>query len=213
MRAPAVAIATVLSVAGCTTDLDGDGYGPGVDCDDGDPTVHPGALEYWDLKDNDCDGAVDISPFYRWLDEIEPNDALIDTCYAGEGQWLGTLAPTGLASFVDGRIDTVVPIDYDRGDLDCFAFRLAEDAVLHVEVEWPEPTADLDFVVWSEWEDGTQQAFIASNSSAPFRDGGRSDGSLSSSHPIYLWLSAYDGEPTPYEVQLWTTWASGTGEP
>jgi MYXO-CTERM domain-containing protein len=41
-------------------DDDGDGYSPlGGDCDDQDPTVHPGAVESPDAMDEDCDGVVD----------------------------------------------------------------------------------------------------------------------------------------------------------
>ena len=60
-------------------DRDGDGFGAGEpvalescarlpagaclpradDCDDGDPAVHPGASEWCDGVDNDCDGFVD----------------------------------------------------------------------------------------------------------------------------------------------------------
>ena len=40
-------------------DGDGDGYSPPQDCDDNDSTVHPGAKEKCDGKDNDCDGEVD----------------------------------------------------------------------------------------------------------------------------------------------------------
>ena len=51
------------------TDNDGDGYGsPGdpscpnggaTDCDDTDPSIHPGAAEVCNFKDDDCDGTVD----------------------------------------------------------------------------------------------------------------------------------------------------------
>jgi len=40
-------------------DADGDGYTSDVDCNDGDPTVHPDAEEACDEVDNDCDGEID----------------------------------------------------------------------------------------------------------------------------------------------------------
>jgi len=196
-----------LLTGGCGVDEDADGYGPETDCDDLDPTVHPGATEYWDSKDNDCDGEADNSTDSEWFVETEPNDALFEGCYDGAGQWLGVLAPTGVASFVDGSIETVVDQDYDLGDNDCLAFRLMEPAELHLQIQWPEAETDLDFAVWSLWEeDGSKQAFLGSQDTTPLVTGGSSDGAMSADQTIYLWISAYEGSPTTYEVTLWTFW-------
>jgi hypothetical protein len=40
-------------------DVDDDGWPAPADCDDDDPFVHPGANEFCDGRDDDCDGAVD----------------------------------------------------------------------------------------------------------------------------------------------------------
>ncbi len=44
---------------GTFVDGDGDGHGAAVDCDDGDPAIFPGADEYCDGVDSDCDGLLD----------------------------------------------------------------------------------------------------------------------------------------------------------
>jgi len=46
-------------VSSAAIDQDGDGHEVGLDCDDDRREVHPGAIEYCDGLDNDCDGDVD----------------------------------------------------------------------------------------------------------------------------------------------------------
>ena len=40
-------------------DQDGDGYDSCQDCDDGDPSIHPGAAEQCNQRDDDCNGFLD----------------------------------------------------------------------------------------------------------------------------------------------------------
>jgi hypothetical protein len=42
-----------------TSDDDGDGFASDVDCDDTDASIYPGATEYCDMVDNNCDGTID----------------------------------------------------------------------------------------------------------------------------------------------------------
>ena len=83
-----------------TTDVDGDGYGALVDCDDNNTTINPGAQEICDGIDNDCDGLVD---------EDDPSLAGQNTYFAdSDGDGYGNpavttqacSAPTGYVSIV-----------------------------------------------------------------------------------------------------------------
>ena len=57
----------MLLILGCgerpgTQDADGDGFMADEDCDDSNSAIYPGALEYCDGVDNDCDEAIDEMP-------------------------------------------------------------------------------------------------------------------------------------------------------
>ncbi len=98
-------------------DLDGDGYGDpddvvlacdgeagrvadATDCDDGLGTVHPGADEVCNLRDDDCDGEVDE-------DAVDPSAWYVDGDADGYGAGAATLACTPPAghSALDGDCD------------------------------------------------------------------------------------------------------------
>ncbi len=58
-------------------DADGDGYTPAYgDCDDTYAYIHPGALEFCNGLDNDCDGTVD----HGLVTEVGCDDGLDDDC-------------------------------------------------------------------------------------------------------------------------------------
>ena len=68
-------------------DLDGDGYSPADgDCDDNNEDINPGAPEYCDGIDNDCNDEIDDDPEDgRWWYADEDHDgygALLDSEWA-----------------------------------------------------------------------------------------------------------------------------------
>ncbi|MEC8193958.1 MAG: putative metal-binding motif-containing protein [Myxococcota bacterium] len=74
-------------------DADGDGHPEESDCNDDDPTTHPGALEECDGVDNNCDGAVDeglLRAFYPDVDaDGYGSDAdMVEACERPDG-WIG----------------------------------------------------------------------------------------------------------------------------
>jgi hypothetical protein len=200
--APVLALLAV-ALPGCV-DVDGDGWFASDDCDDEDASVHPGAWELWDGRDNDCDGAIDVSPDYLFADEQEPNDTTLGSCFAPGGQDLGPLPRAGLLTRIDGRVDQVVDGSYEDGDLDCFAFRMGPDskaARLQITLSWPDPATDLDMALWGLFE-GEQAGFIQATTPGPGPEVHVSSGAFEAGEPLWLWIAAYDGPPTDYSVEI-----------
>ena len=79
------------------TDLDADGFDTATDCDDGDATVFPGAVETCDGVDRDCSGTV--------FDAAAPPTWYADFDYDGAGDpadtSVGCVRPTGYVANAD----------------------------------------------------------------------------------------------------------------
>ncbi|MFT5583945.1 MAG: hypothetical protein ACI9VR_001529 [Cognaticolwellia sp.] len=108
-------------------DLDEDGFGADLDCDDTDPEVNPAAAETCDAIDNDCDGLIDEELLVeRFLDsdqdgygsnelEMVCPDALGYADQEGDCDDAEALAHPGLEEVCSDGIDN----DCDGGSNDC----------------------------------------------------------------------------------------------
>ncbi len=71
-------------------DLDGDGHYAADDCDDGDPTVFPGATELCNDSDDDCDGDIDEDVLLEFWPDTDDDgwgdqDAAVHACQPPSG--------------------------------------------------------------------------------------------------------------------------------
>ncbi len=121
---PGVDVTPPSGTATPAPDADGDGYPAGQDCDDGDPTVYPGADETCDFDrpdgsvDNDCDGEVDedAADAVAWYPDEDGDGHGADTdpvlaCQAPAGY----VSTTGDCDDTRSEInpETIWYIDYD----------------------------------------------------------------------------------------------------
>jgi hypothetical protein len=113
-------------------DDDGDGYAACEECDDTEATTFPGADEYCDLADNDCDGsfdetdAVDAGTWYDDADEDgygDPASALI-ACEMPEGYGTDATDCDDTAS----RVSPAATEICDAADVDEDCDALVDDA-------------------------------------------------------------------------------------
>ena len=103
------------AVFGLTLDLDGDGVLLGIDCDDLDATVFPGAPPICDdAPDQDCDGVVDLDERDADLDGLSPCDGDCDDADP-------LRSPARDEVWCDGRDNDCVLDDLDVPELDADA--------------------------------------------------------------------------------------------
>jgi hypothetical protein len=98
-----------------SVDADGDGYTTDEDCDDSDPTVHPGADELCDEVDNDCDGEID-----------EGSDNIFYGDVDGDG-YGDPDTTTAACNAPDGYVDNDLDCDDDDADIHPEADEICND--------------------------------------------------------------------------------------
>jgi len=93
-------------------DLDSDGYPAGVDCNDTNTRVYPGAEELWNDVDDDCDGLVDADG--AWSGDIAVSASAV---YEGRRYDFSLTCPYAGTRTL-GQLDFTITCTPDPADVD-----------------------------------------------------------------------------------------------
>jgi hypothetical protein len=72
---------------------------------------------------------------------------------------------------------------------------------LSLELSWDDPNTDLDIALQGLWQ-GVQAGFAQSQASGPGPEFLVSSSGFDSGALLWLWVVAYDGPPTSYQLDL-----------
>ncbi len=126
-------------VSGPATCAQPAGYAPtNDDCDDGDPSVHPGAPELCDGRDNDCNGTADDGQPTWYQDDDGDGYGRTTTAQAGCTGAPGTVPLGGDCDDTDPAIHPGAAESCDGVDRDC------DGLTDHDDPDSPAPTGFLD---------------------------------------------------------------------
>lgn len=149
-------------------DEDGDGYsGCGMDCNDGDDAVHPGATEVCDLDDDNCNGVWDDDPMCPQCELVaQDGGGTLAFCFAAL-QWSEAEADC----VTQGGHLVSIHDDAEQASVVEHAFAIAGDS-------WWIGANDGDVEGTFVWTDGSAMDFVAWAGGEPNDSGGEDCGHL-----------------------------------